>query len=249
VAAFAAALHAQSTKLIDVNEPRPLWRAIDKLETIVGLAINYEDVPYESAADVQDASTLQQQGTGPSFHFVAPRSGHVSAEIPMPSANAGAGEAIADVNRLLASYRENGLPGDFQVAQRDGVLYVTPTKTLGANGLMRAVTSPLAAPVKIPNTRRNFIETAEAIIDAVHQATGLRIVLGTFPYWPNQIVTFGVSGEPARDALARLLARMPAAPLSYRLIFEPRPDLRRDADYVLHIRRTGYGLPASPSAQ
>jgi len=246
--AAAAVLNAQWPKTIDVNEPRPLWRALDQLETIVGLPINYEDVPYENAADLRDIST-RQSAAAPAFHAIVPRSGHVTAQIPALTGTAPASEALADVNLLLRSYRESELPGDFEVEQRAGELYVTAAKVRGADGVMRAVTSPLAAPVTIPETQRTLIETVGAILDGVNQVTGVRIVTGSFPIWPLPKVSFGASDEPARDALTRLFARMPGAPWSYRLIFEPGLDQRRDADYVLNITRTGYVPRVSPSAQ
>ncbi len=239
---------AQSTKVIDVNEPRPLWRALDTLETVVGSTINYEDPPFENMADCQDAATPQQRAAQPAgWRLIVPRDGHVTAEVRAPATGTVPGnDVIFDVGLLLASYRRSNLPGDFKIEQANGAVYVTPTKVLGADGAIRDVTSPLVIRVTIPNAQRTVVETTEAILEAVHKATGLRIVMGAFPYWPVETVGFGASGEPARDALARLFAQTAAAPLSYRLVFEPRPDLMRDADYVLNVRRTAYVAPIAP---
>jgi len=65
---------------------------------------------------------------------------------------------------------------------------------------MRDVTSPLAALVTVPNAERNVADTVEAILGAASRASGLRIVLGSVPFWPTQLVSFGASREPARDA-------------------------------------------------
>jgi hypothetical protein len=126
------ALQAQTTRVIDVNQPRPLWAALDALEIAVGGAINYEDPPYENEADVHDFSTPEQRATEPvGWALIGPREGHVTAEVQLPSTGKAADyEVVFDVNLLLASYRQNKLPGDFKVEQANGMLYVAPTKVL-----------------------------------------------------------------------------------------------------------------------
>jgi hypothetical protein len=139
----ALALLAQTTKTVDVNEPRPLWSALDQLEIAnPGVAINYEDPPYENLADVQDSATPQQQAAHPGFHLIVPRAGHLSAEITTSSTpDSSAANVIGNLNLLLVNYRQNALPGDFKIEQANGVVYVTPTSVLGASGSSREVTS------------------------------------------------------------------------------------------------------------
>jgi len=233
----AAVLSGQSTKLIDVSEPRPLWHALDDLQSVVGGIINYEDPPYANLLDCQDASTPQQRATQPpGWKLIVPRDGHLMATVPVPAnGKAVESDALFDVNLLLTYYRLQKLPGDFKVEQANGALYVTPTKVLAADGVIRDLSSPLMVAITIRNAQRSLVDTTQAILDAVQRATGLRIVTGKFPYLPVQMVSFGASGEPARDALARLFAQSSAALQSYRLIFEPTPDLMRDTDYVLNV--------------
>src|SRR6476660_9070706 len=113
------ALQAQTTKVIDVTDARPLWAALDALEITVGGAINYEDPPYENEADLQDFSTPQQRAAAPAWwRLVGPRLGNVRAEVQVPAAGKAADhDVIFNVNLLLASYRQNKLPGDFKVEQ------------------------------------------------------------------------------------------------------------------------------------
>ena len=153
------------------------------------------------------------------------------------------GERVVQVNLLLAIYRQNKLPGDFKVEQANGMLYVTPTKVLGTSGALREVISLMLTPVTIPYANRSASDTADAIWNAVYKATGLRIAIGDFPFWPTDAVSFGVNGEPARDALAKLFAQAaPSKPLSYRLLFDPRTELPRPFDYMLNVHATA---PAS----
>src|SRR5206468_12311110 len=95
----------------------------------------------------------------------------------------------------------------------------------------------------VPYEQRNGIDTVEAILDTVYKSTGLRIVVGNLPFWPTQMVSFGASGEPARDALARLFAQTASGPLSYRLVFDPTPDRMRTFDYMINVRPTAYAAP------
>lgn len=246
-ATMATVLTAQTTNIIDVSEPRPLSKALEALEATFGTPINYEDPPYENQADLQDVSTQQQRATRPGYRLLVPRSGRVTAQLQTtagvkPAEN----EVVSGVNLLLASYRQNMLPGDFKVEQANGMLYVTPTKVLGANGAMRDVTSPMTAVVTVPNAQRTVAEAAQTIFDAVNQATGLRIVIGTFPFWPKDVVNFGASAEPARDALARLFAQTGRGPFSYRLTFDPKPDPMRIFDYMINVQLAGYVSPVAP---
>ncbi len=243
---LALTLDAQVNKVIDVNEPRPLWRALDQLEIAnPGIAINYEDPPYESPAEVQDSATPQQQTAHPGFHLIVPKSGHVTAEI-ISSSTGSIADTISNLNLLLASYRQTALSGNFRIEQANGMLYVTPTTVLAASGASLDVVSPMATLISLPGARRSVPATAQAIFDAVSKATGLRFGFATFPFPPSNEVTFGATNEPARDALARLFALMGKVPVSYRLLFEPKPDLNRAFDYMVNVHLAGY-LP--PQAQ
>ena len=235
----------QTMRTITATGGRPLWHALDALEVEVGGTVNYEDVPYENAADCRDVSTPQWRATAPpGYQLLVPRLGTVTADIPVPANGAVTqNELIYEVNLLLTSYRQNHLPGDFQVQEANGMLYVTATKVLGANGAVHAVTSPMLAAITVPTADRSVGGTVQAIFDAVGIATGLRFGLDRLPFWPSQRVTFGAAGEVARDALARLFAQLSSRPLSYRLIFAPKCDRMRTTDYIVDVAPSGYVAP------
>jgi hypothetical protein len=240
--ALAGNAGAQSTKVIEATDPRPLWPALDQLERMMGAAINYEDVPYENIADVQDVSTPQERAATPGFQQIVPRAGGVRIEIP-EKAKADSVDLVAGINLLLISYRSTKLPGDYKVEEANGMYYVTPTHVLGANGKVRAVVSPLSTAVTIPYAKRRVDETLDAVFDAVLRATGQRIVLGDAPFYPKDVVSFGATNELARDVLARLFSVSGKGPLSYRLLFDPKLDRNRIFDYVMHLTPVGYVSP------
>jgi hypothetical protein len=127
------------------------------------------------------------------------------------------------------------------------VVYVTPIVVLGTNGSSREVTSPMTTRISVPIAKRSVPDTAQAIFDAVSRATGLRFGMATFPFRPTDQVTFAASNESARDALARLFALVGRAPVSYRLLFEPKPDSKRAFDYMVNVHVAGFVPPqASP---
>jgi hypothetical protein len=180
---------------------------------------------------------------------LVPRSGHIHADVqPSAAPTAIAGDAVANVSLLLSMYRQNSLPGDFKVEQANGMIYLSPTKVLGATGAMRDVTSTMLTPVTVPYAQRTVADTVQAILDSLGQSTGVTIVIGALPFWPTDVVTFGVSGLPARDALANLLSQTGKGAFSYRLLFDPRPDSMRVFDYMINVQRTGYVSPPIPGS-
>jgi hypothetical protein len=238
-------LRAQTAQVIDVNEARPLWYAMDALENIVHSPVNYEDPPYQNMADLVDYSTPGQRAAKPGYQLLGPPQARLSLGFQMPASGAlSAGDIISQVNALLVAYRQQKLPGDFKVEQANGMIYVTPTQVLGADGTVHEVVSPLTTLVTIPSASRNMADTVQAILDAVNKATGLQIVLGVAHFWPTQMVSFGASGEETRDALARLFAQSSLS-LSYRLVFDPIPDKMRSLDYALNLRPVGRVTPGA----
>jgi hypothetical protein len=238
---------AQTGNVIDVTDSRPLAGAIDVLERFVGVPINYEDPPYQNQADLQDVSTPQQRTAQPGFQLIVPRVGNVTAETGQPSVGpATESDALFDLNLLLANYRQNALPGEFKTEQANGMLYVTPIKVLGAGGSTLDVISPMTVSVTVSDAKRSVAEAAQTILDAVYKATGQRIVIGTFPFWPTDMVDFSATGVPARDALAKLFSQTGKGVFSYRLLFDPKPDPMRLSDYMINVKVAGYVNPLAP---
>lgn len=219
-----------------VTGPRPLWEAFDSLEAAVGGAINYEDIPYQNRADLEDGATAADKANNPGYQLLIPRSGRVTATIQVPALLPVSTDELAyDVGLLLDSYRSNGLPGDFKIVQANGMVYVIPAKVLGTTGAVQTVTPVMAAMVTVPLAKRNVLETAQAIFDSAYQSTGMRTGMASVFFFPFETVTFGANNESARDALARLFTVVSKRPLSYRLIFDPATTHNRRLDYYLTI--------------
>jgi hypothetical protein len=232
----------QSASAIDVTDHRPLAGALTALEVRMGISINYEDIPYESAADVEDVSTPQQRAQYPGYRLLVPRKGTVRASIDAFNGRTAA-DAITNVHALLQSYRANRLPGDFTVEQANGMLYVVPAKASDSAGRIREVSSPMTTLVTIPYAERQAIDAVAAVLNAVSKTIGVRMEVGSIPA-PAMKVVITANQEPARDVLAKLFTKIVPAPTSYRLLFDPQ-----DKAYMLNVQvatpaETGGGITA-----
>jgi len=229
----------RSQVIVSNLDHRPLVGALDTLEKTVGVPVNYEDVPYENAVDLVDVSTPQQRAANPGYHLLVPREGQVSATVSL------AADCATNVNSLLASYRQNLLPGDFAVEQANGMVYVVANRVLGSNGLIRSVASPMKTLVTVPFAERTVEATVAIVLSAV-SATGAKIEFGAFPFRPTDRISFGATQSPARDVLASVFAKATSTPLSYRLLFDPL------SGYMLNVQMAHAGstaVAASPAPQ
>lgn len=192
-------LQSQPAAVIENDDHRPLAGALDKIEAATGVPVNYEDVPYENNADLEDVATPRHRVGNPTFRLLVPRKGRISAVLQDPGLRS-VPDTINGVNALLVSYRNGNLPGDFKVEQANGMIYVVPAKVLGANGAVRDVFSPLIAPITVAYAERKLIDTVALILQAASKTSGgARIDVGNLPYSPTTMVAFSVSGESARD--------------------------------------------------
>jgi hypothetical protein len=208
-----AALNGQTT--ISVMDHRPLAGGLDILEKLVGSAINYEDVPYQNPADLEDLSTPEQKAADPGYQLLVPRKGHVAAAVYASSG------PLTNANSLLSSYRQNSMPGDFVIEQANAMTYVIASKVQTQSSAMTTVRSPMKALITVPNGTRSVAETIMAILDSIYTATNTRITLGAVAFFPTETVSFGAAGIPARDAVAQVLAAATKTPASYRLLYDP----------------------------
>jgi hypothetical protein len=223
---------------VNITDYRPLAGALDSVGGQLGV-VNYEDVPYQNASDLEDVSTPQQRASNPGYRLLVPRKGSVSAAITPASGGA------YNLGLLLDSYRNNGNPGDFAIEQANGTQYVIATKVLSATGAVSSVSSPMKALITIPYAERAVGDTVVLILSEVSKVIGLRVEVLGAPFLPADKIAFGSSEAPARDVLASLFAKYSSTPLSYRLLFDPYPS----PGYGMNIQwvLTGTSATSSPA--
>jgi hypothetical protein len=211
--------------VIDISTHRPLAAALDSLQNQLGIPINYEDVPYQNPADLEDVSNPEKRAKYPGFHLLVPRTGRVNGNIDLN------GDAVAGIETLLGSYRANGLPGDFRAERANGMIYVSATKVRTVAGTVVDVASPFNTVIAVPEENRSISKTIVFILDSVYKASGTHIALGDLHFYPGQTITFGAPQAPARDILAALFTKAARSVPCYRLLYGPR------TGYMLNIQR------------
>ena len=249
VFAVSMGLYAQALMEIEVSDHRPLAAALEKLQALTGVPINYEDVPYENAADLEDVSTPEQRLQHPGYRLLVPRKGRIQATVDARP-QASLSETAGSVHALLASYRAAGLPGDFQVEQANGMIYVTPAKVLNRAGTLQEVQPRMDTVVTIPYAERTAIACVEEITRAVSAATGAKIAVGTFPFLAaTKPVACGANREPARNVLAALLSKLADTPASYDLLFEPLTGYMLNLRFLAKSEEHSAAAAPAPAAQ
>jgi hypothetical protein len=236
---FTNIVPAQSSVSIDETDHRPIAAALDRLQSETGVVINYEDVPYENAADLEDVSTEQQRAARPGYRLLVPRKGNIKAVGQVNNATSLA-DTMSVLHSLFANYKLNRMPGEFALEQFNGTLYVVPTRFVNATGSPQDVTSPMKSNIDVPYAERSVMDTVDLIAKATSQASGKRIDVGTVPFLPSTRVAFGVKGEPSRSALAKLFAQLHSS-VSYRLLYDPQ-----DQAYMLNLQITSATAAGSP---
>src|SRR5260370_9814759 len=81
----AATAHGQARITINVTDPRPLAKASEQLEKVLHVPVNYEDVPYEHASDIQDltAQVARNAPANAKGLVIIPRGGSISMRATM----------------------------------------------------------------------------------------------------------------------------------------------------------------------
>jgi hypothetical protein len=214
------------TATLSINDPRPLAAALQDLEARYGWVVTYEDPIFQHPDELQDVTTSVRKDydtTKP--HVIVPRGGPFTFAWPLSST------PPAILENLLRAYRASGHPGVFRLANTGATFHVIPVRSRRADGVDQELPAVLDALISVPPGSRTAHELLLAIAERVSRATDVPVGLGSYPLnWALQTrVEGGVSNEPARTALVRVLDS-PRLKFSWRMFYAP--DMKR---YVLNI--------------
>jgi hypothetical protein len=222
---LAAALAAPAfAATISVDDPRPLAAVIAELSAQSGVAVTYEDPPYEYAGSIADVTRAVRGGaSGPGEPaLLVPKGGRLSVTVPDSIAKSEAADAVRSV---VGRYNQMGGPATFSVVERAGFIHVVPDRARDAGGRMQDVASVLDAKIALRAKPRNGLELLEEFCAAVSAASGVTVEIGMAPYdaLAAKSLGGGAVGETARNVLERLIADS-GLPLSWRLLYDPGGD-------------------------
>jgi len=207
------------TITIHESGSRCLPYAIERIADITGVPINYEGVPIENPADMEDlANTIIRNGSAAVIHRPIARGGVLNVTVYLSGVDAGA-DALSAVQAVLDAYRRAQLPGDYAVEQKGGRIYVFPTQTLSANGIERDVMPVMSTPITFPVADREVVDTLQLIADSISKKAGVRVILAGQPFSNDPRVTLGADAQPAREVLARLFEQYGELP--YYALYNP----------------------------
>jgi hypothetical protein len=223
---LASAVYGQAVVTATVTDPRPLAKAAEQLESQLGVAINYEDAPYENAADISDVTASVVRGNHPGAKVLVPRGGPLALTAPITGADRSS-DAAAVLAALVGAHRAAGYGGDFEVEFVNGMFYILPKGVMKKDGELASVSSVLAGRISLPYQEQKAINALNLVLSSVSTVAGSKIGLGSAPFGvlATRNVTIGASNEPARDVIARLFSAISDSSkepkLAYHLYFDP----------------------------
>jgi hypothetical protein len=258
LAHFAHAQTGQGVMQLNIDDPRPVAKAVEELVSRCGCVITYEDPRFGYSGELEDVTTqvrkdLDRYPAGGAPKVIGPRGGKLTVTLPSPSSINTQTVALA-LNQLMTAQSIRGAGGRYRVIQVGDVFHVIPTEVRDQNGNWTAQRSILDVPISLPMEDRSEAEMIDAIVKAVSAEAHIKFYLASGvgggignPNRPRPY-RLGADNEPARDVLRRALALLndPKAGtwIAQKLrwqIFYDSPDNR----YFLNIAVVP-DLPAAP---
>lgn len=229
VALSGVLLGQQVTITVNPSTPnfgRPVYDAVQQLQNLTTIPINYEDLQYNFAGDLQ----------GISSQVLVPRGGSFSVEVPVDPSTGKLTDALGvsnALNTVIAAAQAAGIvPGAFSVdSSQPGAFFIEPTLQHDSMGNTVAAPAVLATPVTVSFEQTVAQQVLNAIFQQVTQKTGINFQAGSGTLAlakPWSTVSITATNEPAKYVLARLLAAVynlqPGNPpgVSYMMLFEPQ---------------------------
>jgi hypothetical protein len=214
--------HGGTDVTVLADDSTPLLQAIAALRLEYGWQINSEGAPGYSRFDVVDDTAPKWRAAHPSEKGVTrPAGGLFTASFPEPSGAVGERDALA---RLIDAYNATGNPGKYVLrVGSDGQMDVIGTQVRDETGALQEISPLLDTPITLAKKSRNVYDTIESILEALHSATGKKVLFAVMSgslFINTQVTMGGESRRPARELLKQALAAT-QQPLQYDLGLNP----------------------------
>jgi hypothetical protein len=218
-------------EIVSVNNPRPLARALARIEELYHSPIDYEEVPYESPSDLASTSVTRN---GVNAQRVFPRGGQLTVTLspetdPTP---------YLAVESVLGEYINAGLAGQYRVDQLHDRIEVVPTRVSTSGGSQRDISPVMSTPISFPSANRPIAVTLNILASKLSAMAGVKVLMAGEPFQDNATVELGADNEPARNLIVDLGTKT-GVPLSFALLYDPN-----EKAYYLDIKSVPTGIKA-----
>lgn len=213
---------AQSQTL-SVNDPRPVTAAMEVLEGKHGMVITYEDPLYVHGTEIVDHTIPAYKQANPFGHrALSPKGGSLEITYKTSPGLVRSDEIRQVIQRVLDDHAERNNPGRFYLQQDGEIFHVIPAQYRDSSGRLVNMGSILDTPISFPEQERSMLKTLELIKNAVSQARGIKIIIGTVPsnLLHRKSSRQGATNEKARDVLVRAL-KATNTKLSWQILYAP----------------------------
>ncbi len=197
---------------LSVQDPRPLAKAIETLESRSGWVITYEDPRYVNESEISAPKVLIPKGGALSIEYEVDPTTNKPADITLV------------VQQLLDAQSTSGNAGMFRLERNGEVIHVIPTAVKNTAGALTPQESVLDAVISLPAEDRTGMQLLDAICVSVSQATETRVVVGTIPLnlFVKRRTQRGAANQKARDVLDTMLEDIKSGTnLSWQLFYDP----------------------------
>ena len=206
------------------NDPRPLLQAITAVKEEYGWIVDFEDPPFTSHQDLIHNADPQWAG--------APRAnargvtvlagGPFQSDYPEGPDLTSTAAKEAVLQKIITDYNRSGNPGKFRLVDEGGGRYaIVGAQVKDGGGGDRPATAILDTPISIPSETRSGYQTVRVVVDALSDASGVKVHLGLLAdnvLYPSR-VTAGGANIRARDLLLQTLNATQYA-MDWQLLFD-----------------------------
>jgi hypothetical protein len=231
---------------LSVDDPRPVAKAMELLTARHGYVITYEDPPYSHESEIKDVTLqvrrdLDKFEPGKAPKVFVPRGGRLDLSYSVSSETGHPADPAALIQEVLDAHAAGDQGGVFRLEQSGEVFHVVPVKVRNSAGewVDHASILDVAITLPAPAHERRLADTVDAICDAVSDATGENVWVGSMPtnFFMQHFDRLEARDEIARNVLMRALAGKKRK-LTWRLFYGPG----REQSYALNIQL----LPEGP---
>jgi hypothetical protein len=236
LASFIVARNDSQSGRLDVNDGRPVGKAVRTLEDLCQCVITYEDPRIVYSRETKDVTDeVSRSIPANSRRVIVPKGGALTVNYRTVPGTDRPVNLTSTLNDVLKEHESEDGAGRFRIEQSNGVIHVIPVAVKNINGKIGPQTSVLDAPISLPRQERSGMQTLTAICEAISKKNHMRVELGAVPI--NLLLQHrsiqGFRNEQARTVLIRFLQDLDkSGRFSWRLLYGPGTK-----EYALNIHR------------